>query len=85
MAAWCRKCIYLLPKFKKVAALHDNVYFCSVDVNKVQRLPKEYAIEKMPTFVFMKGGEKVRTVVGGGDGKKVAAQIEECIRGLLEQ
>lgn len=72
MASWCRKCLYLLPRLRKAAAKAQNVYFCTVDVNKVKRLPKEHQIAKMPTFIFFRGGERIETLIGGEAPQKVA-------------
>lgn len=79
MASWCRKCLYLLPRLKKLASEYDRVYYCKIDVNKVRRLPKQFAIQKMPTFVFLRGGETVATIVGGAAPPKVAETLRAAI------
>lgn len=81
MASWCRKCLYLLPKLKKIGKEFEEVYYCSVDVNKVKRLPKQFEIAKMPTFVFLKDGQRIDTVVGGSAPPKVA----ETVRAKVEK
>lgn len=79
MAAWCRKCKYLLPRFRKIATNTPDVYFCTVNVNAVARLPRQYEITKMPTFIFFKNGERARTIIGGGEPPKVAKQLSETM------
>lgn len=79
MAAWCRKCMYLLPQLRKIARGREDVYFCSVDVNKVRRLPKEFAIEKMPTFVFLRGDDRVDTLVAGMAPDKASRALRERV------
>ena len=83
MASWCRKCKYLLPRFKKIAASRETVYFCTVDVNKVHRLPKQYSITNMPTFLFFKDGKEVHRVIGGATPQKVADEMQGKIDRLL--
>lgn len=79
MAAWCRKCLYLLTRFRKIAALNPTVYFCTIDVNKVNRLPRQFDIAKMPTFKVLKDGEVVATYVGGASPTKAAADLEALV------
>lgn len=79
MASWCRKCIYLLPRMRKAGEKFPHVYFCSVDVNKVRRLPKEFSIDKMPTFVFLRGNKRVATLIGGAQPQQVAKSLMELI------
>lgn len=82
MASWCRKCLYLLPRLKKMGREDfEQVYYCSVDVNKVKRLPKQFEIAKMPTFVYLKNGERVDTVIGAAAPPKVV----EAIRAKIEK
>lgn len=79
MAKWCRKCKYLLPRFRKIAASNPNARFCTVDVNAVARLPRQFSIAKMPTFIFLKDGEVIHTLVGGAAPETVAAQLLELV------
>lgn len=79
MAAWCRKCIYLLPKLRKLAKARPETYFCAVDVNKVHRLPREFEIKNMPTFVLVRDGREVGRFVGGAAPGKVAKQLEDVV------
>lgn len=80
-AAWCRKCKYLLPRLRKLANEHPDVYFATVDVNKVARLPREFDIQKMPTFIFFSGGEQVEKLIGAAE----AGAVVSSLRSTLEK
>lgn len=82
MAKWCRKCKYLLPRFRKLAAKHTNAMFCTIDVNGVARLPRQFSIAKMPTFIFLKQGEAIETLIGGSSPESVASQLQSTVERL---
>ncbi|KAM5555964.1 thioredoxin-like 3-2, chloroplastic [Rosa sericea] len=67
MASWCRKCIYLKPKLKKLAAeYYPRLLFYSVDVNSVpHKLVARAEVTKMPTIQLWKDGKKQAEVIGG--------------------
>lgn len=79
MAIWCRKCLYLLPRLKKIGLEFTNVYYCSINVNAVHRLPKQFNITKLPTFIFFKQGERVETLIGGAAPPKVANTLKTTV------
>lgn len=64
---------------RKLALRHCNVYFCTVDVNAVERLPRQFCITKMPTFVFLKQGETVHSFIGGSGAQQVAEQLDTLV------
>lgn len=82
MATWCRKCLYLLPKLRKLGLEFSSVYYCSINVNAVHRLPKQFDIAKLPTFIFLKQGERVETIIGGAAPPKVANTLRTTIEKL---
>jgi thioredoxin 1 len=79
-AQWCRKCKYLLPRLRKLATAHPAVYFATVDVNAVARLPREYAIEKMPTFILFRDQKPVREYIGGAEPPVVASALAALVQ-----
>lgn len=85
MASWCRKCLYLLPRLRKLGLQFPNVYLCSVDVNKVARLPKQFEITKMPTFIFFRGDRQVGTLIGGASPQNVATQLQSAVEKYAAQ
>lgn len=86
MASWCRKCLYLLPRLRRASEAHPHVFFAKIDVNKVARLPRQFGVQKMPTFVCVRQGERVATLVGAADARVVAEQLEKliCLHSVTE-
>jgi thioredoxin 1 len=78
-AEWCRKCKYLLPRFRKLSAAHPGVYFATVDVNAVARLPREFSIEKMPTFILFRNKKPVHEFIGGAEPPAVASTLAALV------
>ncbi len=75
MAKWCRKCVYLKARLPKLASAHPNTYFAIIDVNSVARLPREYGITKMPTFVFIQDGQTLESYIGAQEAPVVSQQL----------
>lgn len=58
-ALWCGPCKMIAPELAKMAVENPDVVFLKVDVDEVDELAQEYGISAMPTFIFLKNGEKV--------------------------
>ncbi|RLN34640.1 hypothetical protein C2845_PM03G21920 [Panicum miliaceum] len=43
---------------------YPGAVFLKVDVDELKEVAAEYKIEAMPTFLFIKNGEKIHTVIG---------------------
>ncbi|KAF8110954.1 hypothetical protein N665_0077s0017 [Sinapis alba] len=63
-AVWCPPCRFIAPVFVDMAKKLLNVVFFKIDVDELQSVAKEYKVEAMPTFLFMREGEIVDRVVG---------------------
>jgi thioredoxin-like negative regulator of GroEL len=75
----CRKCKFLLPRLRKLAIQYPNVTVCTVDVNSVSRLPREYGITAMPSFVLFADGARVDDVSGGAEAGVVFQRLRDAI------
>ena len=49
----------IAPKIEQMAGEMANVVFLKVDVDEAEDVAQEYNISAMPTFVFLKNGQKV--------------------------
>ena len=59
-ATWCQPCQALKSVYEKMTkAYAGKAHYLRVDVDQVNELTIEYDIEKLPTFIVMKGGKKV--------------------------
>lgn len=63
-ATWCPPCRFIAPVFVDMAKKFLNVVFFKIDVDELQSVAKEFKVEAMPTFLFMREGEIVDRVVG---------------------
>ncbi|XP_004308996.1 PREDICTED: thioredoxin H9 [Fragaria vesca subsp. vesca] len=78
-ASWCNPCITIAPVFAEVAAKHPSILFLTVDVDDLAELSNSWDIKATPTFVFLKNGRQVDTLVGGNKTelqKKIAAMSQ---------
>ena len=61
----------IAPKLEQMDKDMDNVVFLKVDVDEAEDVAQEYNISAMPTFVFLKNGQKVWK-----------SPLGSCIRGV---
>ena len=59
-ATWCGPCKMISPKIEAMAGEMSNVVFLKVDVDEAEDVAEEYNISAMPTFIFLKNGQKVK-------------------------
>ena len=57
---WDGPCKMISPKFEAMAGEMSNVVFLKVDVDEAEDVAQEYNISAMPTFIFLKNGQKVK-------------------------
>ncbi|KAJ4878275.1 Thioredoxin H3 [Raphanus sativus] len=75
-ATWCPPCRFIAPIFVELAKKHLDVVFFKVDVDELNSVAKDFEVEAMPTFVYMKGEEKVDKVVGAAK-DEIVAKLEK--------
>ncbi|KAF8011083.1 hypothetical protein BT93_J1639 [Corymbia citriodora subsp. variegata] len=63
-ASWCGPCRFIAPFLTELARKFPGVLFLKVDVDELKQVAQEWAVEAMPTFMFVKGGKIVDKVVG---------------------
>lgn len=64
-ATWCGPCKMLSPIISEIANEYSNsVKVCKVNVDENQDLAIKYNIMSVPTLIFLKNGEFVKSSVG---------------------
>ncbi|KAL1199711.1 Thioredoxin H1 [Cardamine amara subsp. amara] len=63
-ASWCGPCRFIAPFFADLAKKLPNVIFLKVDIDELKSVASDWAIEAMPTFMFLKEGKILDKVVG---------------------
>ncbi|KAM7516182.1 hypothetical protein LguiA_005765 [Lonicera macranthoides] len=63
-ASWCGPCRFISPFLAELAKKLPTVTFLKVDVDELKTVATDWAVEAMPTFIFLKGGKILDKVVG---------------------
>ncbi|KAK3032283.1 hypothetical protein RJ639_036240 [Escallonia herrerae] len=63
-ASWCGPCRMIAPFLAELAKKLPTVTFLKVDVDELKTVAADWAVEAMPTFMFLKGGKIVDKIVG---------------------
>lgn len=63
-ATWCGPCRIISPVFVELSRRFPEIFFLKVDVDELRDVAQEWAVEAMPTFIFIKEGKAVDKVVG---------------------
>ncbi len=73
-ATWCGPCKRIAPVFVELEGHYPTFKFLKVDVDEADELSREYGIQSLPTFVFLKNYQ-VHSVIEGADLNKVMSTL----------
>ena len=78
-ATWCGPCKMLAPVFEEVAAKYPDATFVKVNVDEEEELARKFRISVIPTLVFVKNGEAVKTSTGYMDADALSALVDSVL------
>ena len=77
-AEWCGPCKSLAPILDEVAtAMGEKANVLKVNVDENGELAGQYGIRGIPTMIFFKDGEPVKTLVGMQSKEEILKSLEE--------
>ncbi|KAI5319672.1 hypothetical protein L3X38_039380 [Prunus dulcis] len=76
-ASWCGPCRFIAPFLAELAKKLPNVIFVKVDVDELKSVAQDWAVEAMPTFMFLKEG-KIVGQSGGSKERRAAADYSKA-------
>ena len=78
-ATWCGPCKMLAPVLEEVAAKYPDVTFVKVNVDEEEDLARKFRISVIPTLVFIKNGEAIKTSTGYMDADALSALVDTVL------
>ena len=63
-AVWCGPCQMIGPVLEEIAAEHDEIKVCKVNVDEERALAMKFQVSSIPLLVVMNNGEIVNSIVG---------------------
>ena len=63
-APWCPPCRQMEPVFQKLATEYTDVVFVKVNVDQVPEIQRILGVWALPTFCFLRFGEKTGSFMG---------------------
>lgn len=63
-ANWCGYCKMLTPELEEVAAIRNDIKFCSLNTDEETELAIRYGVMSLPTLILFKDGEIATTAIG---------------------
>ena len=77
-AEWCGPCRALAPVLEEIASeLGDKANIAKINVDQNGELAQQYEVRSIPTLIFFKNGEVVKTLVGVQSKEEIKKTLEE--------
>ncbi len=79
-AEWCGPCKMVDPVVEELAAAYDGkIKFARMDVDNNRETPVKLGIRNIPTFIFVKNGEVVNTIIGAYPKSSIEAELKKLL------
>ena len=79
-AMWCMPCKMIGPTVEELAEEYKGkVKIAKMDVDTNRNTPARFGIRNIPTLLFFKGGEVVKTIVGAQSKSSLDAELKKLL------
>ena len=75
-ADWCGPCKMMAPIIDTLSEDYEDVTFCKLNVDEADDIAARYGVMSSPTFLLVKDGQVVKTLVGAKDAESFENEIE---------
>lgn len=75
-ADWCGPCKMMGPVVDSLSEDYSDVNFYKLNVDESGDIAQKYGVMSIPTFLFLKDGEVVKTMVGARSADAFAEEID---------
>ena len=64
-AEWCGPCRAMNPMIEELSSIYENkIVFAKLNVDKNPIIPSKYGISSIPTFLIIKKGQVMNSIIG---------------------
>ena len=64
-AEWCGPCRAMNPIIEELSLIYENkIVFAKLNVDKNPIIPSKYGISSIPTFLIIKNGQVMNSIIG---------------------
>ena len=78
-AVWCGPCKMLSPHITDLAEAYPAMKVCRLNVDEATAVAVRYGVQSIPTLIFFRDGEIVKTLVGYRDPADLKAVTEALL------
>lgn len=82
-ATWCGPCQHMAPFFEELAQQYASSYiFAKLNVDEAREIAIEYNVSSVPTFLFLKNGQLIDSIIGYMPKDDLENKIKEVFSAL---
>ena len=86
MAEWCMPCKMMAPLLEEMSKKFEGkIKIVSVDVDEGARIAAPFGITGVPTFLFFKNGQKMKSLIGSQRKVEMEKEITDFLAGTAEK
>ncbi len=78
-ADWCGPCKMIAPHVAQLAKDYPALKVCRLNVDTADMPAREYRIRSIPTLLFFRGGEVVKTLIGYASLEELKQEVEAIL------